>query len=77
MDGNCKKEKEGLLRLADKLDKKAETQLLSQQELDLKQNAKERIAQLLREEEIRWFQRAKTKDLLEGDNNTKILPDGS
>jgi len=28
---------------------------------------------LLREEEIKWFQRAKTKDLLEGDNNTKYF----
>jgi hypothetical protein len=34
---------------------------------------KERIAQLLREEEIKWFQRAKSKDLLEGDNNTKYF----
>jgi hypothetical protein len=34
---------------------------------------KERITQLLREEEIKWFQRAKTKHLLEGDNNTKFF----
>jgi mannosylglycoprotein endo-beta-mannosidase len=46
---------------------------LSQQELDLKQSVKERITQLLREEEIKWFQRAKTKNLLEGDNNTKYF----
>ena len=28
---------------------------------------------MLREEEIKWFQRAKTKDMLEGDNNTKYF----
>ncbi|RLN08590.1 hypothetical protein C2845_PM11G03480 [Panicum miliaceum] len=54
----------------------AETNLLSQQELDLKQSIKERLAQLLREEEIKWFQRAKTKELLEGDDNTKFFSDG-
>jgi hypothetical protein len=27
----------------------------------------------LREEEIKWFQRAKTKNLLQGDNNTKYF----
>ena len=32
-----------------------------------------KITQLLREEEIKWFQRAKTKDMLEGDNNTKYF----
>ena len=46
---------------------------MSQQELDLKQSVNERITQLLREEEIKWFQRAKTKDMLEGDNNTKYF----
>ena len=34
---------------------------------------KERLAQILREEEIRWFQRAKTKKLLQGDSNTKYF----
>jgi hypothetical protein len=46
---------------------------LSQQEIDLKQSVKEMITQLLQEEEIKWFQRAKTKDLLVGDNNTKYF----
>ena len=31
----------------------------------------DRLAQLLREEELKWYQRAKVKDLLEGDANTK------
>ena len=33
---------------------------------------KERLAQHPREEEIRWLQRAKTKKLLQGDNNTQM-----
>jgi hypothetical protein len=32
-----------------------------------------RLAQLLREEEIKWYQRAKVKELLEGDSNTKYF----
>jgi hypothetical protein len=71
--GNFRREKEELFWLAGELDIKAEAQILSQKELDLKQSVKERITQLLREEEIKWFQRAKTKDLLEGDNNTKYF----
>jgi len=56
MNGAYKKEKQELLKKADELDKKAETQLLSQQEIDLKQCVKDRLAHLLREEEIKWFQ---------------------
>ena len=73
MNGNFRKVKEELFRLAGELDIKAESQILSQQELDLKQSVNERITQFLREEEIKWFQRAKTKDMLEGDNNTKYF----
>ena len=73
MNGSYKKEKQELLKKADELDKKAETQLLSQQEIDLKQCVKDRLAHLLRKEEIKWFQRAKTKELLQGDDNTKYF----
>jgi hypothetical protein len=61
------------MRKADELDRKAETQLLSQHEWDLKQSISDRIAQVLREEELKWFQRAKTTKLLQGDNNTKYF----
>ena len=62
-----------MIRKADWLDKEAENRLLSQQEMDFKQCLEDRLAHLLREEEIKWFQRAKTRDLLEGDNNTKYF----
>lgn len=73
MNSAYRKEKQELLRRTDELDRKAEVCLLSQQEWDLKQCLKDRLAQLLREEEIKWFQRAKTKKLLQGDSNTKYF----
>jgi hypothetical protein len=47
--------------------------LLNTHELDLKQCLKQRLAHLLREEEIKWYQRAKTTKLLQGDCNTKYF----
>ena len=73
VNGNFRREKEELFRRAGELDLKAETYVLNQQELDLKQSLKVRITQMHREEEIKWFQRAKTKNMLEGDNNTKYF----
>ena len=67
-----KKEKQEPLRKGDELDKLAESRLLSQQELDFKQCIKERLAHILRQEEIKWFQRAKTRDLLGGDATQNI-----
>jgi hypothetical protein len=61
------------MRKADELDRKAETQLLSKREWDLKQSISERLAQLLIEEELKWFQRAETTKILKGDNNTKYF----
>jgi hypothetical protein len=73
VNGAYKKEKQELLRKVEELDKKAESQLLSQQEWDLKQSVHERLTQLLREEELKWFQRAKATKILKGDSNTKYF----
>ena len=62
--GAYKKEKKELLNRLNEIDKKTERSCLSAQELDLKHCLQNRLAQLLREEEIKWYQRAKTKDLL-------------
>jgi hypothetical protein len=48
MKGAYKKEKLELIKKAEELDKKAESMLLTQQEIDLKQSVKNRLAQLLR-----------------------------
>ena len=47
--------------------------LLSSQEIALKYYINERLAHMLREEELKWYQRAKVKDLLQGDNNTQYF----
>ena len=71
VSGAYKKEKIAILNKLDELDKKTEITALSEGELDLKHVLNERLAKLLREEEIKWYQRAKVKHLLECDANTK------
>jgi hypothetical protein len=71
LSGAYKKEKKALLDKLDELDKKAENSSLVEPELNLKHVLNERLAELLREEELKWYQRAKVKHLLEGDANTK------
>ena len=67
-----KKEKKKILNKIDALDKKAESTILEDHEINLKHGLSERLADLLREEELKWYQRAKLKNLLEGDANTKF-----
>jgi hypothetical protein len=47
--------------------------MLTPQEMDLKHCLKARLVQLLRKEEIKWYQRLKTNMLLKGDSNTKYF----
>ena len=49
--GALKKEKKNFLDILDSLDKKAETSILSPQEVDQKQYLKNRLAEMLRERE--------------------------
>jgi hypothetical protein len=51
----------------------AETRVLLQHELELKNQANEQIARLLREEELKWYQRSKAQFILEGDSNTRYF----
>ena len=46
---------------------------LSDQEINYKHYLKERLVLLLREEEIKWYERAKVKTLMEGDDNTRFF----
>jgi hypothetical protein len=59
VSGANKKEKKDLLDTIDNLDKKAEVTLLTPPEVELKQRRNSRLSQLLREEEIKWYQRSK------------------
>jgi hypothetical protein len=73
MSGNNRKEKKKILNTLDQLDKKAEDSPLNADELDLKNYLNNRLAHMLREEEIKWYQCAKVKHHLEGDSNTKYF----
>jgi hypothetical protein len=62
-----------LLDKIDVLDKKEEHAPLSVQEKELQVEMHKRLKKLLRDEEIKWCQRAKEKDLKEGERNTKYF----
>jgi mannosylglycoprotein endo-beta-mannosidase len=47
--------------------------MLPNQEINLKHYLKERLVSRLREEELKWYERAKVKTLLEGDANTRFF----
>jgi uncharacterized protein YnzC (UPF0291/DUF896 family) len=51
-----KKEKKEIIRKADELDKKAKSTMLSPHEVDLRHCLKARLIQLLRDEEVKWYQ---------------------
>ena len=68
-----KRLKSDLLAKIDVFDRKAETNLLSPQEGELRHHLKEQLTKLLREEEIYWLQRSKATKLLQGDDNTKYF----
>jgi hypothetical protein len=71
--GQYKKEKKHILNTLDFLDKKVESTRLDANEIGLKQYINNMLDELLREEEMKWYQRAKVKELLEGDSNTKYF----
>ncbi|WVZ53763.1 hypothetical protein U9M48_004664, partial [Paspalum notatum var. saurae] len=68
--GVYKREKKLLLEKLDELDKKSEHTQLDNDELNLKHAMHERVSQLLREVEIKWYQRAKME------HNKAPGPDG-
>jgi hypothetical protein len=55
------------------LDIKAEVTPLSDVEKNCLRDANERLSKLRRDEETKWFQRAKVKHIQEGGNNTKYF----
>ena len=71
--GAYKQEKKRLIAGLDELDKKVETNILTDHEINLKHYLKERLISLLREEEIKWYERAKVKSLLQGGDNTRFF----
>jgi hypothetical protein len=51
----------------------AEVRPLSTQEIELKSQSNAQVANLLREEELKWYQRSKSQFILEGDSNTRYF----
>ena len=55
------------------MDTLAETKLLTDGEREQLENARDGLIKLLREEELKFYQRAKVTDVLLGDNNTRYF----
>ena len=62
-----------MLNKLDELDKKDKISILSETKINLKHVLNESLAELLREEELKWYQRSKVKHLMEGDANMKYF----
>jgi hypothetical protein len=73
VSGVLRKEKLRLSTIIDDLETLAEVGPLSTQEIELKNQSNAKIASLLREEELKWYQRSKSQFILEGDSNTRYF----
>jgi hypothetical protein len=73
ISGFYKKEKKDILGKLEQLDKKVKSTLLLPHEINIKHCLNTRLIQLLREEEIKWYQRSKLNRLLQGDSNMKYF----
>jgi hypothetical protein len=73
VSGVLKKEKLRLSSIIDGLEALAEVGPLSTHEIELKNSSNAKIACLLREEELKWYQRSKSQFILEGDSNTRYF----
>jgi hypothetical protein len=71
--GIYKQQKGNLISTIDKLDVEAESHDLTTQERHDLSQARDQLARLLREEELKYYQRAKVMDVLLRDNNTKYF----
>jgi hypothetical protein len=68
-----KNEKLRLSSIIDNLEALAKVRPLLPHEIELKSQLNVEIARLLREEEIKWYQRSKSQLILEGDANTRYF----
>jgi hypothetical protein len=71
--GVLKIEKLRLSGIIDYLEALMECRLLLPHESELKSQSNAEIARLLREEELKWYQRSKSQFILEGDAHTRYF----
>jgi hypothetical protein len=62
-----------LSSIIDDLEVLAEVRPLSTKEIELKSQLSAEIAKLLREEELKWYQRSKGQFILEEESNTRYF----
>ena len=68
-----KAQKENLQSIVTDLDTQAEFRTLTNDERNQLESARDDLIKLLREEELKYYQRAKVTDVLLGDNNTRYF----
>ena len=68
-----KAQKECLQSVVTNLDTQAELRNFTDGERDQLESASDDLIKILREEELRFYQRAKATDVLLGDNNTRYF----
>jgi len=71
--GEYRAQKEYLQLVVTNLDTQAETRTLTGEERNQLETARDDLIKLLREEELKFYQRAKTTDVLFGYNNTQYF----
>ena len=71
--GEYRAQKEYLQLVVTNLDTQAETRTLTEEERNQLETARDDLIKLLREEELKFYQRAKVTDVLFGDNNTRYF----
>ena len=71
--GFLRKEKQRLSSIINDLEALAEVRPLSVHEIEIKSQSNAQIARLLREEELKWYQRSKAQFILEGDSDTRYF----
>ena len=72
-NGVYKQRKVELQSIINDLDIAAEVRDLTEPEQENVAQSRDQLIKLLREEEIKYYQRAKVKDVLLGDNNTRYF----
>jgi hypothetical protein len=73
IEGEYKRERDTISKHLDYTDKQSEFIGLSAADYEYRCYLQNKLNQILREEEIKWLQRAKERDLFEGDRNTRYF----